>query len=668
MSDRLHRLFAPKSVAVIGGGAWCSSVLQSLDRMGFAGTVWHVHPKADGAVRAVKDLPDAPDACFIGVNRAATIDVVKALSQLGAGGAVCFASGFAEAEDGADLSTQLLQAAGGMAIVGPNCYGFVNALDRVAVWPDVHGLVPVEAGVAILTQSSNIALNISMQQRGLPVGFLGTAGNQAQIGIAQMAQHLIHDPRITALGLHIEGVGDLSELQALAQQSEKLGKPIIVFKPGVSDAAQIAAVSHTASLAGSDSGAGALFQRLGLKRVRTLDAMIEALKHAHLYGAIAPGSIASLSCSGGEASLMADGGDLRGLHFADLTPEQDAALETTLGPLVTRANPLDYHTFIWNDADTMAKVYGTMAQGTADLTIVVVDFPRADRCQTTHWDCVIEAARQARSKTGARIALLATFSENMPEALAAELMADGILPLSGMEAALDALAALYNDDVTADPHRDIPIPCPSADPAMLDEAAAKAALVVAGLDVPKGVSADTPDEIAAKAALILPVALKARGLAHKSDAGGVVLDLSCEDAIRAAALTMDAESYYAEEMITDGVVELLVAILADPAHGYVLTLGAGGVLTELWADTQHLLVPATASEIDAALTALRIGPMLDGYRSKPAIDRNAVISAILRLQDYVVAQSGRVAEIEINPLILTPTRAVVADALIRKDM
>ena len=320
MSDTLQRLFAPKSVAVIGGGAWCSSVLQSLDRMGFASTVWHVHPKADGAVRAVKDLPDAPDACFIGVNRAATIDVVKALSKLGAGGAVCFASGFAEAEDGAHLSAQLLQAAGGMAIVGPNCYGFVNALDRVAVWPDVHGLVPVEAGVAILTQSSNIALNISMQQRGLPVGFLGTAGNQAQIGIAQMAQHLIHDPRITALGLHIEGVGDLSELQALAQQSEKLGKPIIVFKPGVSDAAQIAAVSHTASLAGSDSGAGALFQRLGLKRVRTLDAMIEALKHAHLYGAIAPGSIASLSCSGGEASLMADGGDLRGLHFADLTP------------------------------------------------------------------------------------------------------------------------------------------------------------------------------------------------------------------------------------------------------------------------------------------------------------------------------------------------------------
>ena len=133
MSDRLHRLFAPKSVAVIGGGAWCSSVLQSLDRMGFQGTVWHVHPRADGAVRAVADLPAAPDACFIGVNRAATIDVVKALSKMGAGGAVCFASGFAEAEDGADLSAKLLHASGDMAIVGPNCYGFVNALDRERV-------------------------------------------------------------------------------------------------------------------------------------------------------------------------------------------------------------------------------------------------------------------------------------------------------------------------------------------------------------------------------------------------------------------------------------------------------------------------------------------------------------------------------------------------------
>jgi succinyl-CoA synthetase beta subunit len=202
---------------------------------------------------------------------------------------------------------------------------------------------------------------------------------------------------------------------------------------------------------------------------------------------------------------------------------------------------------------------------------------------------------------------------------------------------------------------------------MLDEAAAKAVLMLHGLDVPAHALAGSADETVRVAEPLLPVVLKARGLAHKSDSGGVVLGLSSADAVRDAADGMTCSTYYIEEMITDGVVELLVAILADPAHGYVLTLGAGGVLTELWQDTQHLLVPASADEIGGALDRLRISPILTGYRGKPAVQRAAVIAAVLRVQDYVIAQKGRVAEVEINPLIATPSRAVVADALIREN-
>ena len=146
-----------------------------------------------------------------------------------------------------------------------------------------------------------------------------------------------------------------------------------------------------------------------------------------------------------------------------------------------------------------------------------------------------------------------------------------------------------------------------------------------------------------------------------------MLNLHSADAVRKAASAMPCDNYYMEEMISDGVVEILVGIVADPAHGYVLTLGAGGVLTELWRDTCHLLLPATKTEIGAALDGLRIAPLLHGYRSKPAGNRAALIAAIMSVQDYVVAQEGRVAEIEINPLIVTPTRAVVADALIREE-
>lgn len=666
MTRALDRLFRPSSVAVIGGGAWCRSVIASLARIGFAGSVWHIHPTADSAFRSIADLPAAPDACFIGVNRSATIDCLRDLSAKGAGGAVCFASGFAETRDGDVLNAALLDAAGEMALIGPNCYGFVNALDAVALWPDVHGLIPVPKGVAILTQSSNIALNLSMQRRGLPIAFLGTAGNQAQTGLSEIARHLVRDPRITALGLHIEGVGDIAALQVLMQEAHGLGKPVIALKSGRSEAAQTAALSHTASLAGSDAGASALFDRLGILRVRSLDALIETLKHAHLYGPVAPGPIASLSCSGGEASLMADGGDARGLTFAPLTEAQDTALETVLGPLVTRANPLDYHTFIWNDAPRMAEVYAIMASGPAALTVIVVDFPRPDRCQTDAWDCVELAAMMARQQTGKPIALLSSLSESLPEDMAARLMQAGILPLHGLDAALDALAVVYGPRLPSDADRPIPLPLPHIETVMRDEAEAKAILARCGLDVPLHAVATSPEEAGQAAQPLLPVVLKARGLAHKSDSGGVVLGLQSAAEVIDAATAMGCDRFHIEEMITDGCAEVLLGIVADPAHGYVLTLGAGGVLTELWQDTCHLLVPATESEIAAALDSLRIAPLLDGYRGKPAGNRAALIAAVLMVQDYVVAQAGRVAEIEINPLILTPTRAVVADALIRE--
>ena len=161
MVTGLDRLFRPKSIAVIGGGAWCKNVIVKCREFGFSGAIYPIHPSKDTidgvpCFRTVSDLPEAPDACFIGVNRVTTIDVVRDLRDIGAGGAVCFASGFLEAvgEDvnGADLQAQLLDAAGDMTIIGPNCYGFVNYLDGALLWPDQHGGIRVDSGVAIITQ------------------------------------------------------------------------------------------------------------------------------------------------------------------------------------------------------------------------------------------------------------------------------------------------------------------------------------------------------------------------------------------------------------------------------------------------------------------------------------------------------------------------------------
>ena len=187
--SRLRRLLAPKSIVVIGGGVWCASVIKQARFLGLEGEIVPVHPskrsiEGIAAIRTVSDHPGPIDAAFVGVNRRASVDVVHALAEGGAGGAVCFASGFSEAseeDDNADdLQQALIRAAGEMPILGPNCYGFVNALDRAALWPDQHGMKPVDRGVAILTQSSNIAINLTMQARGLPIAYMITCGNQAQ--------------------------------------------------------------------------------------------------------------------------------------------------------------------------------------------------------------------------------------------------------------------------------------------------------------------------------------------------------------------------------------------------------------------------------------------------------------------------------------------------------
>jgi len=672
----LSRLFRPRSVAVIGGGAWCASVVEQCRKMEFDGPIWPVHPKRNdvGGVATfsrLEDLPGVPDATFIGVNRNITIEAVRLLSDMGAGGAVCFASGFREAQaetgDGASLQDALLEAAGKMPIVGPNCYGFINYLDGALLWPDQHGGVRCDSGVAILTQSSNMAINLTMQSRGLPLAYVATAGNQAQVGLSEIGQALLSDDRVTALGLHIEGIGDLRAFEALAKTARDLGKPIVALKAGRSDQAQAAAISHTASLAGSDAGARALLARLGIAQVGSLTALLETLKLLHLAGPLPSNRIASMSCSGGEASLMADTALDHAIDFPPLDMAQSTALRDALGPMVALANPLDYHTFIWTDVDAMTRTYTAILGGDqVDMGCIVCDFPRPDRCDPSAWDCVIEAGQAAQRATGKPLAILATLPDALPESFAQRCIDAGLIPMLGIDDALSAIsAAAWLGQTPPDP-APLLLPSPSSESNVLSEAEAKSALSAHGLSVPGAAHArDVNDLRAAMNGLTPPLVLKAEGLAHKSDMGGVVLGLSTETEVIEAATAMPSDSFLIEEAITGTVAELLIGVVKDPAHGFVLTLAAGGVMTELMQDSASLLLPTTEADIRTALSCLRIAPVLGGYRGKPGADIDAIVRAILSVQAYVTENVTRLEEVEINPLICTPSRAVAVDALIR---
>ncbi len=675
----LSRLFRPKSIAVFGGGFWGPNVVEQCLKMGFDGPVWPVHPTHDEmhglpCFRTVEELPEAPDASFIGVNRNLTVELIERLARRGSGGAVCFASGFKESVgeiDGGDgLQARLLEAAGDMPILGPNCYGLINYLDGALLWPDQHGGRRVESGVAILTQSSNMLINLTMQQRGLPMAYCVAAGNQAQTGLADMAMAVMDDPRVTAVGLHIEGIGDVRAFEALAAKARELQKPIVVLKAGRSEQARAGTVSHTASLAGGEAASRAFLTRLNMAVLQSIPEFLETLKLLHVHGPLPGRSLCSMSCSGGEASLIADAAVGRDVTFRPLEAEERARVKATLGEIVAVANPLDYHTFIWDDEPAMTATFSAMIGCGFDLSIMIFDFPRLDRCSDAAWNGAVRAIASARKAINGRVALVATMPENMPEARSEELIGLGIAPLLGLDEALaaaEAAAAIAEGWAQPEPAPVLLGVGARGTARTLDEASAKAELARHGLPVPEGAIATTPEEAATIASEIgLPVVLKGRGIAHKTEAGAVRLNLRSCEVVAAAARGMDyANSWLVEHMVEGAVAELILGVVRDPAYGYTLTIGAGGILTELLADTATLMIPAGEADIRAALTGLKTAALLTGYRGRAHGDIEAVVSACMALQAYVAEVDDRLEELDINPLMVTPHGAVAADALIR---
>ena len=670
----LTRLLKPKSIAVIGGGAWCASIISAAKQIGFDGPLHPVHPTGKQiaghkSLRSLEEVPGPIDAAFIGVNRHATLDVVAQLRRLKAGGAICFASGFSEAaaEDAAaqDLQAALIEAAGEIPILGPNCYGFVNAFDGCAIWPDQHGCSRVQRGVAILTQSSNIAINLTMQNRGLPIGYMLTCGNQAQTAQTDIALQLLDDERVTAIGLHIEGFGNLRGWEALAQKARTKGVTLIALKSGVSQQAQAAAVSHTASLTGSDTGADAFLQRLGIRRARSLPVFLESLKLAHQFGPLSSNRIASISCSGGEAALAADTAQGTGLIFPPLNPRQAKDLSAALGPMVAMANPLDYHTYIWRDQAAMTQAWAAMADDEIAMTLLVSDYPRADLCDASDWECVTQAAIEATRRTGRPFAVVASLAELLPEQTAKTLMDHGVGAIHGLDHGLEALDVMSRP--MAPPAEPVLLPGIDRDAELVDEQSAKLALAAHGLTIPPSVVVTDRSTAGQAAADIgFPVALKTLGLAHKTGANGLALGLNTRAEVEIAAPRLADGPLLIERMVAGTLAEVLVGVTRDPAHGFVLTLGAGGTMTDVLRDRANLLIPATRAAVTARLKDLNIAPLLEGFRGNPPVDLDALLAAIDAVQAYVLANAERVEEVEINPLICTQDNAIAADALIRK--
>ena len=530
-----------------------------------------------------------------------------------------------------------------------------------------------ERGVAVIAQSSNIAINLSMQRRALPLGYLLTVGNQAQTGISTLARAVIEDPRVSVLGMYIEGIDDAAGFEALAARADALGKPVVVLKVGRTTLAQAASITHTASLAGRDEASRAFFDRLGFATVHSLDVLLESCKLLHVHGALPGADIVSLSCSGGEAALMADAAADTLLNYRPFSACARTRLASLLGSLVTINNPLDYHTFIWAKQEPLVTLFETVSADGFDLAILVLDFPRDDHCIDDEWWISIEALITAAHQRRSRWVVLATMAENLSEHYAQRLMARGLAVLTGLDAGIAAIDIAIRCGRFA--HRPAaPAPLTRSQPSLLstrvlDEHAAKVFLRSHGVPTVNGECAD--DLIAARAVAArigYPLAVKAMGVSHKTEQQAVELNVTSDAMLNKAAtrLLHHHGRILIEPMLADPVAEVLVAIQHTPPYGVLLTLGCGGVLVELINDQRHLLLPTTREHIAHALSELRVARLLKGYRNKPTGDLDACIDAIDAVAHLATRQAHRLVELEINPLIVCQHGhgAWAADALI----
>jgi len=638
--------------------------------MGFSGEIWPVHPTREvvegyPCFRGVDELPRAPDASFIGVNRNLTIEIVEQLSMRGAGGAVCYASGFSEVDDGKKLNAALLSAAGSMPFLGPNCYGVINYLDGALLWPDQHGGKRVDRGVAILSQSSNIGINLTMQARGLPIAYLIALGNQAQTDLGDALGTLLTDERVSAIGLYIEGFRDVTVLERVMRVARERKIPVVALKSGASDQGAKIAQSHTAAMAGSDDVADALFKRLGIGRAHDLDTLVETLKILHVHGPLKGGRLCSMSCSGGEASLMADTAIGRKINFPELTDHQHQSIAATVHPLVSVSNPLDYHTFAWNKEEDLFNTYSAMLKCHFDLAMLVLDFPRADRCSLETWAPAVNAICRAAQKTRMPTAVLASLPESLPEATASDLMSANIAPLCGIRQALDAaeIAAAIGEFWKNAPKSDLlsgpVINSNEGTRRRIDEWEAKQYLAKAEITVPQGKRCSDLEELLAFAETIeFPMALKACSaeLIHKSDVAAVYVGISDSDELENRALELFSrfELLLVEEMVASAVCELIVGINQDPVIGPWMLVGSGGIYAELLKDQQVILLPADRKAIEEAVGNLKISPILNGYRSLSPADYEAVVSTLEKISSYWENNKHQLASLEINPLLALP--------------
>jgi acetate---CoA ligase (ADP-forming) len=697
--ETLERLFHPASIAVIGAsprpGAFGAAVLRNLGR--YAGRIYPVNARYAEigelvCYPSIGAIPEKVDCALVATAREVVEPIIHECVAAGVGGAIVFASGYAETGRAERITEQARLAAiareSGMPVLGPNTVGMVNAIVGASItFMDITPVpAPAQRATGLVSQSG--ALGMALAQavtRGVSFSHVLTSGNSCDIDMADCVAYLVDDPACTVIACLFEGMDEPDRLLAAAELAWEADKPLVVYKMATGEEGAAAALSHTGSLAGSYAAYRAAFRRAGVVLVDDYESLIPTASFfAKAPMPTAPG-VAVVAASGGAAIMAADRADQYGVPLPQPNPAVQAVLEARIPEFGAARNPCDVTAQVINDPNSLiecveallgAPEYGALVvpavySSEASTRFIPVYDELAGRYSKiicSAWQSEWRDGPGAKEREQARnIALFPTMSSCFAALAAANwraaLRVEGrpaprrLAPLAAKEAAARLIAA--------------------ASSSALGEHDAKSALAAYGIPcVEEHLAIDRDGAIKAAEALGFPVVLKALSpdLPHKSEAGVIHLNLknaaeigAAHDAILERIAAQSAaprlEGVLVQRMVRRGV-EVIVGGRVDPQFGPLIVFGLGGILVEVLNDTALALAPIAPREADALLRELRAFRLLEGYRGLPTVDLGRLCEIVARASEFIADQHQLVGEFDINPLICTGSDIIAVDALI----
>jgi acetyltransferase len=699
----IHAMLHPHNIVLVGAtdkpGNYAERIWNNLVRYGFEGGLYPVNAKRETiwGVPCYKDfasLPEKPDHILVLVPARFTVQVIRDAAAAGARSATIVTSGFSELQDeeSQKLAAELQQAVRetGLAVTGPNCLGNLSAGEKLFTNIDDRIVTMEQGAVAIAGQSGAIVMAIrqALEDRGVGVGYMVTTGNEAGLETPDLMRYFAEDPSVKVIVVYLEGVRNTKAFRDACKAARAASKPVIALKLGSSEGGRAAAMAHTGALAGSIETFDAIATREGVIRVGGLDELIETTE-CFVHASVPKGDrLAAVTLSGGKRGMLLDAFYAEGLNFAPLSPHVASELAKMLGPGSIVGNPLDAGFAAVVDPSVYMKSIKLMIDD-PDIDIVIVDaeFPKAPHEQRERNLRIVNEMASRAAKPVIYISAMSIGFTEFTKGLRKSL--PHLAVMQGMDRAVTAIKSLL---AYARLRKEVPDIVSSSKPAAravlekalksasgaaLDEVASKKLLKAYGIPVSKEGIAQTAAEAVKIAKQIgFPVVAKvvSAEILHKSDIGGVVLNLNSAAEVKRAFSDITARVkklkgkpkldgiLIAQQVKAD--LELVVGASLDAEMGPVVLFGTGGIDIELMKDVALAGAPLDEAEARLLIGRTKAGIKMRGYRGKPALHETSAVKALVGLSNLIADAGDRIASIDVNPFLINARTGVAVDALI----